>query len=234
MKEHSYEWKGHQITIYEPERRAEGSPWVWRAEFLNAFDYADQELLAKGWCIAYYSVSDMFGCPEAVELMKDFHDYIVEEYSLSPKADIFGFSRGGLYSVNYTIKYPEDISTLYLDAPVLDIRSWPAGYGSGDGSEHDWEMCKACYKLTEEDAQNFNGNPVDKLQELHDTGIPVILIAGDSDTLVPYEENGKHLVDFYREKGGKIMVIVKKGVGHHPHSLENPEEIVKFISEYRA
>ena len=233
MKEHSFEWNGHILTVYEPEIKAKGCPWVWRTEFLNAFDYADRELLRKGWHIAYYKVSDMFGCNEATGLLKKFHDYVISEFSLNPKADIFGFSRGGLYAFNYAVKYPEDVSTLYLDAPVLDIRSWPAGYGKGEGSPRDWEMCKMHYGLTEETAKDFDMNPVDRVDLLLKTGIPVILVAGDADTVVPYDENGKYLESYFRENGGRIKVIIKKGVGHHPHSLENPEEIVKFISEYR-
>ena len=92
-------------------------------------------------------MSDMYGCDKAVELMKQFHDYVVEKYGLNPKPSIFGFSRGGLYSVNYAVKYPNDLSSVYLDAPVLDIRSWPGGH---EGAKHEWEECKAIYGLDDE------------------------------------------------------------------------------------
>lgn len=29
--------------------------------------------------------------------------------------------------------------------------------------------------------------------------------------------------------GGEIELIRKRGIGHHPHSLKNPEPIVDFI-----
>lgn len=54
----------------------------------------------------------MYGNEESVELLKGFHDFVTAEFGLSEKADVFGFSRGGLYAVNYTLKYPSDGFTL--------------------------------------------------------------------------------------------------------------------------
>lgn len=230
---HDFRFDGRDVIIVTPRTSAVNNPWVWRAEFFGAFDYADRALLERGWHIAYYRVSNMYGCPRAILLMKQFHDYIVKRYNLSGKADLFGFSRGGLYASNYTLEYPGDVSTLYLDAPVLDIRSWPAGYGRGARSENEWKECMDLYGLTEDTAKDFSGNPADRLDDLIRTLVPVVLVAGDSDEVVPYEENGKLLVDRFAKARAKIKAIVKKGVGHHPHSLENPEEIVSFIMENR-
>lgn len=44
-------------------------------------------------------------------------------------------------------------------------------------------------------------------------------------------ENTDILAKRYKELGGKIEVISKPGIGHHPHSLPNPEVILKFILE---
>ncbi len=33
------------------------------------------------------------------------------EYGLNEKADVFGFSRGGIYAVNYALKYSSGVST---------------------------------------------------------------------------------------------------------------------------
>ena len=121
---------GHECILGMPKEVHPGKPWVWRAEFIGAFDYADRALLEKGWLIANMMISDMYGCPESISLMEMFYQYIIEEEGLNKKADLFGFSRGGLYSVNYTVKNPETISTLYLDAPVMNVTSWPGGYGA--------------------------------------------------------------------------------------------------------
>lgn len=227
MKE-KYILNGHEATITIPDKGANGN-WVWRAEFPDDFNYADKALLEKGWHLAYYKVSDMYGCPDAIELMKLFHDDVIKRYNLMPKADIFGFSRGGLYAVNYTIKYSGDISTLYLDAPVLDIFSWPGGRGKGMYIENLWKECTMCYGATPETADNITQIPINHIDELIDTKVPVLLIAGGADTAVPYEENGEILYKAYKEKNAPIKVIVKPDCGHHPHSLSDPTEIVDFI-----
>ena len=227
---HDFTFNGRNGLIVLPKERAEGSPWVWRAEFFSAFDTVDMDLLSKGWALAYYEVSDMYGAPQALELMKPFHDAFVKEYSLSNKAAMFGFSRGGLYTSNYTAKYPEDICVIYLDAPVCDIRSWPCtteGITSGD--TECWEQCKVLYDLTDESAKTFKGNPLDKIPTLVENKIPCILVAGLVDSVVPYCENGELFVAEYKRLGGEIKTILKPECDHHPHSLDDPTEVTEFI-----
>ncbi|MFK7694177.1 GDSL-type esterase/lipase family protein [Paenibacillus sp. HJGM_3] len=224
---------GRECILIRPAHPAPGNPWIWRAEFLYDFNQADLELLRQGWHIAYCRLSHMYGCPFAVERMRAFKLYLESKYALAPKASLFGFSRGGLYAVNYAAAYPEDVSSLYLDAPVLDIRSWPAGRGDGAGSTAaNWEDCMAVYGLTEDMADHFTGNPLDKTAALAAACIPVILVAGDQDLPVPYHENGARLARTYESLGGEIVTIVKPGVGHHPHSLEDPSPIVEFVQRH--
>ena len=85
------------------------------------------------------------------------------------------------------------------------------------------------YGLTEAEFADFNGSPVDRLGELYQTGLPVLLVAGDSDDCVPYVENGKRLVDEYARLGGEVKLVLKKGCGHHPHSLDDVTIIVDFV-----
>jgi hypothetical protein len=46
---------------------------------------------------------------------------------------------------------------------------------------------------------------------------------------VPIEENTDPFEKKVLESGGRITVIRKPGIGHHPHSLPNPQPIVDFI-----
>jgi hypothetical protein len=222
---------GRNGLIVKPKKVMEGVPWIWRAEFFDAFSFADMELLKKGWHIAYYSVCNMYGCDESLNAMKKFRDYIVEEYHLSHKCAIFGFSRGALYAVNYAAKYLQDVFVIYLDAPVLNILSWPGGKGIGVGSQSDWIECLSKYGLDEESVKSYTGNPLDKAGIIVMEQIPVIVVAGDADDDVPFIENGNIFVEDIKKLGGKVKLILKSGVGHHPHSLENPQEIVEFIME---
>ena len=223
---------GRESFVVCPKNPLPGNPWVWRAEFFGAFDYPDRALLEKGWHLAYHRVSDMYGCPQAVEWMHEFQKIAEKECGLAPKAALFGFSRGGLYATNYATKYPEKVSVLYLDAPVLDIRSWPGGKGKSPYTPKCWEECKEWYGLTEETAATFAENPLDHVQTLVENQIPVILVVGGADEVVPYDENGEIFDAKYRALGGCIQTIIKPTCGHHPHSLEDPSEIVAFVEKF--
>ena len=50
--------------------------------------------------------------------------------------------------------------------------------------------------------------------------------------MVPVAENTAVLEKRYKKLGGSIIVILKKGVGHHPHSLKDPEPIVSFVLKH--
>jgi len=222
---------GHECILVCPECPAEGRPWVWRAEFFGAFAQADEAMLHEGYHLAYIRLSDRYGCPGAVREMEAFRAHLAEVYRLSRRAQLFGFSRGGLYAVNYALTYPEGVEKLYLDAPVLDVRSWPAGWGEGRGAAREWEECKACYDLSEESARTFRRNPLDRAEELACRSIPVMIVAGDADDVVPIEENTLPFAERFRAAGGRLRLIVKEGCGHHPHSLEDPAPIVEFLTK---
>ncbi|NEW08267.1 prolyl oligopeptidase family serine peptidase [Paenibacillus sp. SYP-B3998] len=223
---------GREAVLICPQTPAPGRPWVWRAEFLGAFDYADRALLEEGWHLAYYRLSHMFGCPYAISLMHHFQQHLEISYNLSPRAVMFGFSRGGLYAMNYAAAYPNNVRLLYLDAPVLDIRSWPGGKGQGQGSPKDWEKCLAIYGINDETAKGFYGNPLDHIDKIASALLPIMVVVGDRDRVVPFEENTAILEARIRSLKGNIQVLVKPGIDHHPHSLEDPEPIIEFIKKH--
>lgn len=228
----AFELAGREGFIVLPRLFAPGRPWIWRAEFFDAFPYADLALLGEGYAICYYGLSDMYGSPDAVNGMKGFQDFVTRTFGLAGKAIIFGFSRGGLYAFNYAATYPEQVALLYLDAPVLDIRSWPGGKGEGIGGAREWQECLAAYGLTEALSLAAKVSPLDRVEEVAAARIPIMIVAGDADDVVPFSENAAILAERYRALGGTIELIVKKGIGHHPHSLELPEPIVAFIREH--
>lgn len=222
---YDFVYQGHEGVFVEPKKRKKGNPWVWRAEFFEAFDYADMALLEQGYCRAYYRIRNKFGSPEAVEWMKSFHDFLVETFGLAPQAAIFGFSRGGLYSVNYAAKYPNDVACLYLDAPVLDVKSWPLGKWAGEGSEVDVSMLLEEYHVA--DVEAIDDIPLNKLEQIQ--SVPVMLVYGEDDKTVPPAENAEVMI---RQFKGTLEYIAKKNNDHHPHSLEHPEPIVTFVNRY--
>ncbi|MGM9626130.1 MAG: alpha/beta hydrolase family protein [Eubacteriales bacterium] len=228
---HDFVFAGHNAVLILPKEAREDKPWVWRAEFLGAFDTVDVEMLRRGWHLVYYGISDMFGNPESVALMKGFYDFIVPEAGLSAKCDIFGFSRGGLYAFNFTCAHPACVSTLYLDAPVLDMRDWPCD-DRYEGS-FDYLECPRQYHMTREQFIASHVHPVDRMEELLNTHVPVLLIAGDADRTVCFRKNGRRLSDFLCARGADYAEIVKPGCDHHPHSIADPRQAADFIERHR-
>ena len=231
-----YDFKvlGKNAIIVFPKKFTPKNKWVWRAEFFDAFPIVDLDLLEQGWALTYIGISDMYGNDESVEIMRQYQEFLVNAFDLEPKATIFGFSRGAFYAVNYTAKYPKNVGCLYLDAPVLDILSWPAGRGKsfgGQGTPADWEICKKVLGLTEETAADYKGSPKFHIAELAKADIPLILVQGDADIAAPMEENAQLLIDNYEKLGGtKFKVIIMEGKGHHPHSVYDPKPVSDFIN----
>lgn len=234
-------WEGYEMETgtfleYEygivfPKEAAEGRPYIWRTEFFGAFPSADLAMLKKGYAVVYLRISDLYGCPEATALMEEFQPFVEQKYGLASGAILFGFSRGGLYALHYAAKRPERIASLYLDAPVVDIYSWPGGCYSGTGSPDEWEDCKRLWHL-ERDA--FLKKVDAAIETLLTWSIPLILVAGGSDEVVPYGENGRRLQEAYEKSSVPFRFIYKPDCGHHPHSLEDPALIVEFLCRYRA
>ena len=218
---------GRKTIIVEPEHALPGKPWVWRTEFFGAFPSADNALLKMGFHLAYHSASDMYGCPEAIAMLEHFREWFCDTWKMSPRPVLFGFSRGGLYAVNYALAHPKHTGSLYLDAPVLDFRSWP---GKNPLYAREWQECLASYRMTEEEARAYRGTPLDRADELAALGIPTLIVAGEADTVVPCAENTDAFERAYRAAGGTALSTIRKPhCDHHPHSLEDPAPITTWI-----
>jgi pimeloyl-ACP methyl ester carboxylesterase len=233
------DWHGYEKSVFKVNKRsslvvhpltaAPGNPWVWRAEYFEAFDQVDRALLDQGWHIAYHSVSQLYGAPIAIDSMKDFHDYVCKEFGLAQKAIVFGFSVGGLYTFNYGYAHSDDVFALYLDAPALNLsifQPWDC-----------WPVTKAAYAKTYESLDlddeavriEHKLSPNDRAAELAKMNIPVVLVVGLLDEAAVYEKNGAIFKERFEAAGGDLTLFTKPDCAHHPHSLEDPTPIVQWI-----
>ena len=102
--------------------------------------------------------------------------------------------------------------------------------GRGIGSKKDRRLFRNAFNFkTDNDVVEFKGNPIDRAAEIAGLGFPILHVCGEDDDFVPIEENTNPFEELILKEGGKIEVIRKPGVGHHPHGLENPEPIINFI-----
>lgn len=214
--------------IVFPKTAAKNNPWFWRTEFFGVEPQGNLALLEKGFHAAYVDVQQLFGAPIALDKMDAFYDFCQREFSLSPKVILKGFSRGGLFAFNWAARNPEKVAGIYVDAPVCDFKSWPAGKGAFKGSPNDWKKCLDAYQMTEAQALQYDKNPVDNLAPLANAKIPLFAIVGDVDEIVPLAENFAIVEERYKKLGGEVTVIHKPDGKHHPHSVKDPQPIVDF------
>ena len=215
--------EGRPALLIVPAKPAPGKPWIWRPEWFGDFPQADLALVARGWHVGYMNVKDMYGDPASMALLDAYYQRVRADYGLAPKVVMEGVSRGGLYAVNFAATWPDRVAALYLDAPALDLTSWP-----GRKSPL-WAECLAGYGVTDAEFASAKVNPIDRIEPLVKAGIPIFGVSGDADEAVKYEDNLGVFVTRYRAAGGLIEVVIKPGGKHHPHSLVDPAPIVDFL-----
>ena len=219
-----YDFKIEDLNckVVVPNEIADGKPWIWRARFFGHEPQTDIALLQRGFHVAYVDVAGLFGSPKAVARWDSFYKYLTDSHGFAKKTVLEGMSRGGLIIYNWAAKNPEKVHCIYADNACCDFKSAP---GINDA-------IMTNYGLTKEQAQEYEGNPIDNLKPLAKAGVPLLHVVGDDDLVVSVAENTAIVEERYKELGGTIKVIHKAGYGHHPHSLSDPKPIVDFILKH--
>jgi hypothetical protein len=106
---------------------------------------------------------------------------------------------------NWAVEHPESVGGIAGIYPVCDLRSYP-GIDRASGA----------YGMTPEQLTGAlaRHNPVDRVEPLAKSGIPVLHIHGDVDRVVPLESNSAELARRYHRFGGEMTLKVIKGQGH--------------------
>lgn len=224
-----FEFMGRGAKLVRPNVEPNGN-WALKTEYFDAFPDTQLELLARGWHIAYNENIDRWAEPRDLERKAAFVEFVSKEFSLSEKCVPIGMSCGGMYAVKLSALIPEKIAGLYLDAPVINLLSCPCALGVAKVSLYD-EYFEFTGRTISE-MLSYRDHPFDKLPILLKNNIPILLVAGDSDGVVPYSENGILVEKYYKENGGDIKVFIKPGCDHHPHGLENYKMVADLIESF--
>ena len=219
---------GREAQIVLPNCEPNGKLAI-KTEYFGAFPNTQIALLEKGYYIAGIENKTRWFVPGDDDAKAALVDYMAQNYGTQKKAALIGMSCGGLQAIYFAAKYPEYVACIHLDAPVINLLSCPAAIGKAT-SEMMEEFSNAT-GMSLLDLTVYRNHPLDNIPKLIENRIPVILIAGDSDEIVPYDENGIFVKQAYEKTDIPFKVIVKPGCNHHPHGLENPKEIVDFIEE---
>jgi len=193
------------------EKRSKAVPWVWYAPtFKDGYPsesnaWICKRLLDRGIAICGVEVGESYGNPQGRAVFTDFHSYVAGKFGLSPKACLWAQSRGGLMLINWASEHPGLVKCIGGTYPVCDIASYPG-----------LATASTAYGMSEEQMRTHlsEHNPIDRLAPLAAGKVPIFLMHGDSDAVVPLEANSQELARRYKALGGPVTLMVIKGKGH--------------------
>ena len=232
-----FEFEGCMAWVVEPAKPAEKSPWVWCMEWPTAFQNRTgvKELLSAGY--RWVAFNPAFGWnkkpvagnqnDDMVAKRNRFQKFLVAELGLEERCCLVGMSWGGFYSVRYASMHPECVKAMYLDAPLLDFSTLSSFKGKT------CEQLKAFYPQVTKDYVGADDplQPVSpaRAEAIAKAKIPVLLIYGAKDTVVPAESNCLRFAEAFEKSGGHLRLWRDNLRGHHPHGLE-PGEGTVFVN----
>lgn len=226
-------FEGHDATVVFPKVKPVGKIAI-KVEYWNAFPDVEIKLLERGFHVVGVDNISRFATKEDCDIKARFLDYIAEKYGITGKCVPVGMSCGGAHALRFAGFYPELVSCVFIDAPVLNYCSFPGKIGDED-CERVWEneFIKAYPGIKRSHLLKFNEHPINMADVLIENKIPVIMVYGTDDKSVIYEENGKLLEDAF--EGTDLLKTIRVGCrGHHPHGmidLEDNKIIADWIAE---
>ncbi len=226
-------FENHEATVVFPKEETKCGGLLLKTEYQHHFpEAAEIPLLALGYHVCFLKNDNRFGQKEDLDRKARFVRFVQQKYGLRKKCVPVGFSCGGMIALYFTERYPELVSCLYADAPVVNFMSWPCGFGREEKQSYPTEALSALGLRNLAELMAYRAMPLDKIPSLVEKRIPLVMASGDSDTVVPYDENGIFVERAYKDAGIPIEVYIKPGGDHHPHGIPDPTPIVNFILKH--
>ena len=223
-----FDFNGRKGWIVEPEKAAEDRPWVWTMQWMGAYLYRTgaPQLVKKGWYHVHLEAFDTRADDEGLKVLTAFQSYLVDGLGFAKKANLIGMSWGGFYSIRYASEHPENVSRIYLDAPLLNVYTLPKNW-----AKDPVERIGSWAKSEPTDPANDPRMAVNRAAMVAQAKIPVLLLYGKSDDVVDPSRNCEPFLNAFRAAGGSVAVEARDAWGHHPHGLDEDEvgRIVEFF-----
>lgn len=208
-----FEVEGHVAVVYHAPRPADGAPWLWYAPTLKGgLSLAGRKayfdaFMNAGISVAGFDLGEVRGAPGSTAKFTRFHDAMVKR-GFSPKPILLGQSRGGMMTLAWAVRNPDKVKAWVGVYPVCNLASWPL--------KNSKKETLADFGLTEEEIRGRldEFNPIANLEGLARNRVPMFAVHGDSDVVVPYEDNTRLLKERYEALGGSFTERVIPGEGH--------------------
>ena len=219
--------------VLEANTTGEAKPWVWYAPTLPAHPdrshtWYIERLLANGISLAGCDQGEVRGSPKSVEVFTKFY-YEMVRGGYSKKPVLLGQSRGGLMMLSWAVRNPKRVGGFAGIHPVLNLRSWPMKRNLGP-TLADFGMDRDVFSHV-----IVQHNPINHLAGLAKAKVPMCIVHGDSDRVVPLEDNSAILADRYGKLGGDAKVEVVPGKGHQVvDEFFKSAKLIQFMLERSA
>jgi predicted esterase len=224
----TFEIEGYKAFVYAPPTPAKDKPWLWYAPTLKGVSLVGRKLyfealMKAGIGIAGFDLGEVRGSPQSTAKFTLFYDEMVKR-GWSPKPILLGQSRGGMMMLAWAMRNPDKLRAFVGIYPVCNLASWSL--------KNSKPQTLADFALPEEElvAKLGQFNPIDNLQGLLQNKVPMFVVHGDADVVVPYDDNTRLLKERYEAGGGKITVKVIPGEGHKVSpSFFECQELIDFV-----
>ncbi len=202
------------FVLLPPERlRQTPQAWIMYAPTLPAYPdshekWMHQQFLAAGVAVAGIDAGEAYGSPQGQKLMTALYEELTTKRGFAAKPCLLGRSRGGLWVSSWAIANPSRVAGIAGIYPVFDLTTYP-GLAKAAGA----------YAMTTDELQAglAQHNPVRRIDVLAKAKIPVFIIHGDEDQVVPLPANSASLAKQYQQAGAadSVTLMVAAGQGHN-------------------
>ena len=209
----SFKLMGKNAFVMKPKKPAASKPWIFYGPTLpmypdKAEQWMHQQFLDAGIAVAGIDVGEAYGSPLVLKYFDRLYEEMTKRRGFSKKPVALGRSRGGLWVSSWAISDPSRIAGIAGIYPVYDFTTYP-GVG----------RAASAYGLTPTSLLSKAGelNPIAKADVLAEAKIPVFIIHGKDDKVVPLKQNSAELRRRYQEAGAGNLIEVMEidGQGHN-------------------
>lgn len=219
------------LMLPEESKRRPDQPWIMYAPTLPPYpDAAEkwmhEQFLSAGIAVAGIDVGEAYGSQKGNAGLSALYDHLTEKRGFTKKVLLLGRSRGGLWMTSWAAANPDKVAAFAGIYPVFDLRSYPG-----------LQRASTSYGMTPEELEGRidEFNPIAKVGKLAQAKIPVFIIHGDSDKVVPLEPNSLAFQKRYElEKAEDLIeLVIAPDQGHNMwEGFFRCDELVDFLKQH--
>jgi arylsulfatase len=207
--------KGRHAFLMKPrdvDSKNSDKPWIFYGPSLPRYPdqherWMHEQFLDAGIAVAGIDIGEAYGSPHSMRYFDALYDEMVSRgYSRRPA--LLGRSRGGLWVSRFAVEHPERVAGIGGIYPVYDYTTYPGV-----------QRAAMAYGTSPQELQRRQDelNPIKLAESFVRESVPVYIIHGNDDRVVPIKENSLALKSLYDQAGKQDLITVERidGQGHN-------------------